>query len=117
MTAAVAEAEHPVDNAAETAAEAAPEFDPILDEVRIGVERLQAMSPAELRSVIASRVAMLETELKEREERREAIKTARLASRIYDLRHQRSRRIHKSVNMGSAIAAVASTLLIIFVMV
>ena len=94
-----------------------PDADPMMDEVRIGIEKLQAMSPAELRSVIASRVDMLETELKEREQRREAIRTAKLAAKIYDIRHERSCRIHKTVNVGSAIAAVASTLLIIIVMV
>ena len=111
MSAVPAEAELPED------ATVQPDADPMMDEVRIGIEKLQAMSPAELRSVIASRVDMLETELKEREQRRAAIRTAKLAAKIYDIRHERSRRIHKTVNVGSAIAAVASTLLIIIVMV
>lgn len=117
MTTAVAEAEMPLDATIEPDAPDLVEPDPMMDELRIGIEKLRAMSPKELRSVIASRVEMLETELKEREQRREAIQTAKLAARIYDLRHERSRRIHKTVNVGSAIAAVASTVLLIFVMV
>lgn len=117
MTAAVAEAETHIEATIPPDTTDLAEPDPMMDEVRIGVEKLQAMSPAELRAVIASRVGMLETELKERRQRREAIRTAKMAAKIYDLRHQRSRRIHKTVNVGSAIAAVASTVLIIFVMV
>jgi len=43
----------------------------------------------------------------ERELRREALETAKLASKILDIRQARSRRIHSKVNVGSAIAAAA----------
>lgn len=94
-----------------------PETDPVIDEIRIGIDKLRDMKPDELREVISSRVDMLENVLKEREQRREAIQTAKMAAKIYDIRHERSHRIHKSVNFGTALAAVASTVLIIAVMV
>ena len=90
---------------------------PLLDEIRLGFDELRAMSHDELRQVIDQRVAMLETVLREREDRRAAIDTAKLASRMLELRRDRAVRIHKNVNVGSAIAAVASTLLIVAVMI
>ncbi len=90
---------------------------PLLDEIRLGFEQLRAMSHDELREVIDNRVVMLETVLSEREDRRAAIDTAKLASRMLEVRHDRAVRIHKNVNLGSAIAAVASTLLIVAVMI
>lgn len=93
------------------------EEDGLLTEARMGLDRLRRMSHTELRGVITSRVALLENELREREERRAAIETARTASRILDIRRERAKRIHRSVNYGSALAAVASTFLIVFVMV
>ncbi len=90
---------------------------PLLDEIRVGFEELRAMSHDELRQVINRRVTLLETVLREREERRAAIDTAKLASRMLEVRRDRAVRIHKNVNLGSALAAVASTLLIVAVMI
>ncbi len=90
---------------------------PLLDEIRVGFEELRAMSHDELRQVINRRVTLLETVLREREERRAAIDTAKLASRMLEVRRDRAVRIHKNVNLGSAVAAVASTLLIVAVMI
>ncbi len=90
---------------------------PLLDEIRVGFEELRAMSHDELRQVINKRVTLLETVLREREERRAAIDTAKLASRMLEVRRHRAVRIHKNVNLGSAIAAVASTMLIVAVMI
>ncbi len=90
---------------------------PLLDEIRVGFEELRAMSHDELRQVINKRVTLLETVLREREERRAAIDTAKLASRMLEVRRDRAVRIHKNVNLGSAVAAVASTLLIVAVMI
>ncbi len=45
----------------------------MLDEIRVGFEELRAMSHDELRQVINKRVTLLETVLREREERRAAI--------------------------------------------
>lgn len=85
------------------------------EEIRIGFEKLRTMSPAELRQVIRERVNLLETVLREREQRRAALETARLASRILDYRRERSRRLHRQVNLGSALAATFTTLLIVYV--
>lgn len=83
--------------------------DAIVDEARIGIEKLRTMSPDELRAVIASRAEMLNTVLHDRLERRAAIQTARLAGKLYDIRHQRARRIYRQVNIGSVIAAMLCT--------
>ena len=91
--------------------------DGLMREVAVGFDRLRRMSHTELRDVIRSRLSMLEHELREREERRRAIDTARAASKILDLHRERAKRIHRNVNFGSALAAVASTFLIVFVMV
>ncbi len=90
---------------------------PLLDEIIVGFEQLRAMSHDELRDVINRRVMLLETVLKERDQRRAAIDTAKLASRMLEIRRDRAVRIHKNVNLGSALAAVASTLLIVAVMI
>ena len=90
---------------------------PLLDEIRVGFEELRAMSHDELRHVIDKRVTLLETVLREREDRRAAIDTAKLASRMLEVRRDRAVRIHKNVNLGSALAALASTMLIVAVMI
>ena len=87
------------------------------EEIKLGFEQLRAMNHTELRQVIARRVELLETVLRDRKDRREVIDTARLASRMLDLRRERALRIRKRVNFGSALAAVASTMLIVAVMV
>ena len=65
------------------------------DEIKIGFEKLRAMNHTELRQVITRRVELLETVLRDREDRRAAIDTARLASRMLDLRRERALRIQK----------------------
>lgn len=91
--------------------------DDVVGEVIIGFDRLRRMSHTELRDVIGSRVALLENELRGREERRAAIDTAKSASQILDFRRERAKRIHRQVNRGSAIAAIASTFLLVAIMV
>jgi hypothetical protein len=83
----------------------------------IGFDKLRRMSHTELRDFIGTRVSLLENELRGREERREAIDTAQSASHILDFRRERAKRIHRQVNRGSAIAAIASTFLIVAIMV
>jgi hypothetical protein len=99
------------------AIEAAEADDAFGEEIKVGFEKLRAMNHTELRQVITRRVELLETVLRGRDERRAAIDTARLASRMLDLRRERALRIQKRVNFGSALAAVASTMLIVAVMV
>jgi hypothetical protein len=87
--------------------------DQFMAEVRDGAERLVKMSPEELRALIARRVELLETTLKEREARRKALEEANMASKILDLRRERAKRIYRQVNVGSMIAAIASSILIV----
>ena len=82
-----------------------------------GFDRLRRMSHTALRDVIGSRVALLENELHEREARRAALKEAQAASRILDLRRERAKRIHRNVNIGSSVATVANTFLLVAIMV
>jgi hypothetical protein len=89
----------------------------LMDEVRIGFEELRKLNHDELRTVIARRVELLENVLKDREERRAAIETAKMAGKLLDLRHERAVRIHKTVNTGSYWAAAATTLLLFVVMI
>lgn len=91
--------------------------DDLVGEMMIGFDRLRRMSHTELREVIGTRVSLLENELRGREERRQAIDTAQSASHILDFRRERAKRIHRQVNRGSAIAAIASTFLIVVIMV
>ena len=91
--------------------------DNLVGEMLIGFDLLRSMSHTELREVIGSRVALLENELRGREERRDALNTAKTASRILDFRRERAQRIYRHVNYGSAMAAVASTMFIVAVMV
>lgn len=84
----------------------------LIEDARIGAEKLMRMPPAELRDLIASRVKMLETELSERGERRAAIEEAMNAQRVLDVRRQRARRIRRKVNIGTSLAAAMFTGLI-----
>ena len=93
------------------------EEDNLVNEMMIGFDKLRQMSHTELRNVIGTRVKLLDNELQGREERRQAIDTAKSASHILDFRRERAKRIHRQVNRGSAIAAVASTFLIVAIMV
>jgi len=85
----------------------------LLDEARTGIERLSKMSHDELRSVIAERVRLLDTGLREREARRAAIEEAMAAQRVLDARRRRARRIRRRVNIGSSIMAAMFTGLIV----
>ncbi len=85
----------------------------VFDEARAGAERLLKMPPEELRDLIASRVKMLDTELKEREDRRAAIDEALIAQRLLTARRQRARRMRKRVNIGSSLVAAMFTGLVV----
>jgi hypothetical protein len=91
--------------------------DKLMAEARIGFEELRKLSHAELRGVIARRVHLLETVLKDREERRAAIETAKMAGKLLDIRRERAVRIHKTVNTSSWWAAAATMCLMFAVMV
>jgi hypothetical protein len=91
--------------------------DKLMAEARIGFEELRKLSHAELRGVIARRVHLLETVLKDRKERRTAIETAQMAGKLLDIRRERAVRIHKTVNTSSYWAAAATMCLVFAVMV
>jgi hypothetical protein len=91
--------------------------DYLVGEMMIGFDKLRRMSHTELRNAIGTRVSLLENELHGRAERREVIDTAQSASQILYFRRERAKRIHRQVSRGSAIAAIASTLLIVAIMV
>jgi hypothetical protein len=80
-----------------------------IEELRIGLERLRKMPHDELRKVIARRVELLQSVLHEREERRAALDTAKMASRILDFRRERAFELRHQVNVGSAVAAALAT--------
>jgi len=88
----------------------------LLDEARMGVARLSRMSHAELRAVIADRVRLLETELREREARRTAIEEAMIAQRVLESRRIRARAIRRKVNIGSSLMAAMFTGFIVVAM-
>ncbi|MBM3487151.1 MAG: hypothetical protein FJX67_11050 [Alphaproteobacteria bacterium] len=90
--------------------------DPFVAELCEGVERLRRMSPEELRALIARRVALLDTTLREREARRATIEEAQMAAKILAFRRARAQTISRRVNLASGFAAIASTLLIVAVM-
>jgi hypothetical protein len=85
----------------------------LMEEARLGAERLARMSHDEIRGEISRRVEMLDTVLKEREERRAAIEEAMVAQRVLDMRRVRARRIRRKVNIGSSLVAAMFTGLVI----
>jgi hypothetical protein len=85
----------------------------LIGEARLGAERLARMSHDEIRGEISRRVEMLDTVLKEREERRAAIEEAMVAQRVLDLRRARARRIRRRVNIGSSLVAAMFTGLVV----
>lgn len=115
MSAALAEA--PMQEMAPVADTPVSEEGSLSQEIRLGFEELRGMSHTELRGVIDARVQMLEGVLREREERRAAIETAQMASKMLEIRRDRSIQIRRQVDYGSTLAAVASTILIVAVMV
>lgn len=115
------------DPAAEVAAaiaaareESAPAIDgenKLMDEIQIGFDQLRQMSHEDLRQVIMRRVHMLDNVLREREDRRAAIETARLAQRMLEIRRERALKIKRRVDRGSALAAAACTVIIFVAMI
>jgi hypothetical protein len=87
--------------------------DDLLQKARLGAERLARMSHDEVRQEIAKRVDMLDTVLKEREERRAVIEEALVAQRVLDGRRARARRIRRRVNLGSSLVAAMFTGLVV----
>jgi hypothetical protein len=85
----------------------------VFEEARAGAEKLLKMPPAELRDLIASRVKLLDTELKEREARRAAIDEALAAQRLLAVRRRRARKMRKRVNIGSSLVAAMFTGLVV----
>ncbi len=77
----------------------------LAQEIHVGLDRMRRMSHDELRGLIASRVDMLDNVLREREQRREALETARLAAGLLEIRRARSETIRRHVNAWSAVAA------------
>ena len=78
-----------------------------------GVESLLKIPSDELRGVIAKRVELLNTKLKEHEARHKAIDEALAAQRVLEAERQQSKRIRRNVNIGSFVAAAMFTGLII----
>jgi len=126
MTAALAEQQTNLPDAADVAIAAevvgfpgAGDRDPqaisqdIIENAMAGVENLLKMPPDELRSVIAKRVELLDTELKERNDRRKAIDEALAAQRVLEAKRKQAMRIRRKVNIGSSVAAAMFTGLII----
>ena len=79
----------------------------LAEEIRIGLDRMRHLGHDELRSLISTRVEMLESVLKERADRREALETARLAARLLEIRRARARIVKRRVDRWSAVAAAA----------
>jgi hypothetical protein len=79
----------------------------LAEEIRVGLDRMRHMGHDQLRSLISTRVEMLESVLKERTDRREALETARLAARLLEIRRSRARIIKRRVDRWSGIAAAA----------
>lgn len=89
----------------------------LVADVSEGIKRLLAMSPDQLRALIADRVRLLETELKEREARRAALEEARAAQRVLDARRRRAQRIRRRVNiLSTASVAVFAGFMVISIL-
>ena len=78
----------------------------LAEEIRVGLDRMRHMSHDELRGLVDSRIRMLDSVLSEREQRRQAIETARLAACVLDHRRQRARKMKRQVDAWSAVAAM-----------
>ena len=81
-----------------------------------GVEKLRQMAHDELRQLIAQRVAMLQTELKDRGARREALEEAQLASKILVFRRNWARKLTTKVNLASTLVAAGFAGVIFYTM-
>ncbi|MEE8332578.1 MAG: hypothetical protein V3R85_01920 [Alphaproteobacteria bacterium] len=91
----------PTDDAAGTEND---EAKALVSDAREGIKRLMAMSPDQLRALIADKVNMLENELEERDARRSALEEARAAQRMLDARRRRAKRIRHRVNVLSTMS-------------
>lgn len=78
----------------------------VAEGILVGLDRMRTMSHDELRDLIRSRIAMLDGILVEREQRRAAHETAKLATAVLESRRRRSVRIKHHVDRLSAFAAV-----------
>lgn len=85
-------------------------------EALAGVEKLRQMAHDELRQLITQRVAMLQTELKDRESRREALEEAQIASKILVFRRNGARKLTSKVNFASSLVAASFAGLIFYTM-
>ena len=85
-------------------------------EALAGVEKLRQMAHDELRQLIAQRVTMLQTELKDRDSRREALEEAQIASKILVFRRNRARKLTSKVNVASSLVAASFAGLIFYTM-
>ena len=81
--------------------------DSLREQALLGIEKLRRMSHDELKSLIAHRVDLLQTEIKNRDLRENLIGEAQLASRVLSFRRNRGRRLTKMVNVGSSLVAAA----------
>jgi hypothetical protein len=77
----------------------------LAEEIRVGLDRMRHMGHDELRLLVESRMRMLDTVLTEREQRRQAMETARLAAGVLDCRRDRAHILKRRVNAWSAAAA------------
>ncbi len=88
----------------------------LIDEINVGLDRLSKMSHDDLRAFIARRVDLLQNTLTERESRRQAIGTAKLASRLLEMRRDRAIRIKRRVDGLSMMTAACGTIVLFAVM-
>jgi len=93
----------PIPGAPKDAAEAHA----LAEEIRVGLDRMRHMSHDELRDLVQSRVRMLDGVLADRDEKRAATETVRLATAVLDHRRARAFTIHRRVDKWSAVAAAA----------
>jgi hypothetical protein len=93
----------PIPGAPKDAAEARA----LAEEIRVGLDRMRHMSHDELRDLVQSRIRMLDSVMTEREQKKAAIETARLAAGVLEIRRERAHSIRRRVDAWSAAAAVA----------
>jgi hypothetical protein len=85
----------------------------LAEEIRVGLDRMRHMSHDELRNLVQSRVRMLDGVLVEREQKKQAAETARLASAVLEHRRKRALTIRRHVDKWSVAAAAASLAFVI----
>jgi hypothetical protein len=92
----------PIPGAPKDAAEARA----LAEEIRVGLDRMRHMSHDELRDLVQSRIRMLDNVMTEREQKKAAIETARLAAGVLEIRRERAHTIRRRVDAWSTAAAV-----------